>query len=189
VFVANPNISYKISCGFDPTRVLTITKDKKASYAANQGDPSQKFKIYQNNGTYAFVVESSNSGLCIAQDGTNNGAEVVVSPSQSPSSWFVLERCTQGVLANKGYIIKTHTKKHGVELTSETTPEGNKIVMKEINNGATQIWMISPWSETPNNNNQHGGQPNIQPAQNNNNTNPFTNLGVKFLVLKIGTRS
>jgi hypothetical protein len=118
VFVANPNTSYKISCGYDTSKVLTITKENKARYAADKGEPSQKFKIYQNNGTYAFVVESSNSGLCVAQDGTNNGAEVVASPSQSPSSWFALDKCTQGVWANKGYILKTHTKKHGVDLTS-----------------------------------------------------------------------
>jgi len=144
VFVANPNTSYKLSSGFDPTKVLTITKDRKARYAADIGDPSQKFKIYQNNGTYAFVVESSNSGLCIAHDGTNNGAEVVVSPSQSPSSWFTLDKCTQGVWANKGYIIKTHTKKHGIDLTSETTAEGNKIVMWEVHNGPNQVWIITP---------------------------------------------
>ena len=56
VFVANQNTSYKISCGYDPTKVLTITKDNKARYAADKGESSQKFKIYQNNGTYAFVV-------------------------------------------------------------------------------------------------------------------------------------
>ncbi len=70
----NPNTSYKISSAIDLSKVLTITKDNKARYAADKGEPSQKFKIYQNNGTCAFVVESNNSGLCVAQDGTNNGA-------------------------------------------------------------------------------------------------------------------
>ena len=56
VFVTNPNTSYKISSAVDLTKVLTITKDNKARYAADKGEPSQKFKIYQNNGTYALVV-------------------------------------------------------------------------------------------------------------------------------------
>ncbi len=116
--VINPNTSYKISSAVDLTKVLTITKDNKARFAADKCEPSQKFKIYQNNGTSAFVVESSNAGLCVAQDGTNNGAEIVASPSQTPSSWFTMDKCTQGVWANKGYVLKTHTKKHGIDLTS-----------------------------------------------------------------------
>jgi len=182
VFVADPNTSYKISSTVDLTKVLTITKDNKARYAADKGDPSQKFKIYQNNGTYAFVVESSNAGLCVAQDGTTNGVEIVASPSQSPSSWFTLDKCTQGVWANKGYILKTHTKKHGVDLTSETTPEGFRVLLWEIHGGPNQIWIIAPSTEAPKNNNQ-GFQPNTQPnihpntqpAQNN--TNPYTTGG------------
>jgi hypothetical protein len=155
--------------------VLTITKDNKARYAADKGDSSQKFKIYQNNGTYAFVVESSNAGLCIAQDGVNNGAEVIASPSQSASSWFALDKCTQGVWANKGHIIKTHTKKHAVDLTSDTTPEGNKIVIWETHGNPNQVWIIAPWSEPPKNN-QQGFQPNNQPSIIPN-TNPYSTEG------------
>ena len=71
-----PNTTYKILSAKDnKTKALTIDKTtNKLVVRTYTGDATQKFNIYQNGDKVAFVVQSTNYGMCIKGDNVENDA-------------------------------------------------------------------------------------------------------------------
>lgn len=131
----------------DTNKAFTIAANQnKLTISDYKGDGSQKFKIYQNGDKVAFVVQSTNQGLCIYMDKKDNGGEAVSDAGQHQSSWFTVVKNTQGTFANRGYVIKTHGNNQALDINGGSAHNGNNIVQWETHFGGNQTWLIIPAS-------------------------------------------
>ena len=69
VAFAPTNTTYKILSALNTSKALTVGNDRALRISDYNGDASQRFSIFQDNGKFAFVVNSFQEGLCVFKDG------------------------------------------------------------------------------------------------------------------------
>lgn len=132
-----------------------LTADKttnKITIKTFVGDATQKFSIYTEQGKFAFVASSTQSGLCIFQDNKNNCGEAVTDGGKHPSSWFEVTRATTGKWANRAYLIKTHVGTRVLDVAGGKAEEGKPVLQYDLTGNDNQLWLIQP-----------ADQPQLQP--------------------------
>lgn len=154
---------YRIVSVLNTNKALTVNKENKLVVSDYTGDATQKFKFFQNGTKVAFVVQSTNTGLCVYMDSKDDGAVVQSDPGQHPSSWFDIVRNTQGQYLNKGYVIKTHAGK-AIDIDGANLANGNKVHQWDSHNEGNQTWLIIPANQPLAQQQQQPVQP-VQPVQ------------------------
>ena len=142
-FVPQVNTHYRIVSVLDPSKALTISNNKLTINTYTK-DNSQHFTIGSQGDKYAFIVQSTNTGLCVYFDKSDNGADVVTDGGLHNSSWFSIERVSQGMHANKAYYINTFCGKRLDIEGGNIANNGNRVIQWEKNNGNNQIWQFLP---------------------------------------------
>ena len=68
-FVPLGNTHYRIVSAFNPNFALTVSGNNHAlALGTYTGDASQRFVIAVQGNKYAFIVQSSNTALCVLHD-------------------------------------------------------------------------------------------------------------------------
>jgi hypothetical protein len=142
-FVA-ANTAYKILSVLNTGKALTVSNDKGLKISDYIGDPSQKFNIYQDGSKLAFVVTSSQEGLCVIKDSQENGGRIVADSGKHPSSWFELVRASAGEWQNRAYKIRTFAGHKVLDLSEGKVDNGTPVVQWGEHNDFNQVWLLVP---------------------------------------------
>jgi hypothetical protein len=134
------NTYYSVVSILDNSKALTIINNilMLTNY---KGDSSQRFTILPQGNKYAFLVQSTKTGLCVFYNKHDSGIELVADPNQQPSSWFGIEKVSQGENANRGYVITTFCGKC-LDIEGGDATNGKRVIQYDRHNGNNQVWLI-----------------------------------------------
>lgn len=80
---------YKIVHAMLLNRCFTVDKNSKEVILSQyNGEPNQKFIIYQNGNKFAFIDQFTNTGLYVDNNSNNESARIKADTKQNASSWF-----------------------------------------------------------------------------------------------------
>ena len=163
-FAPQPNTFYRIVNSRETSKALTIANDSFHTLTISnyQGQPNQKFQIIQQANKYAFIVQSTQTALCIFQDNSQDGGRVLVDPGKHLSSWFDIARIPNGEFANKGYTINTFAVGKSLDIEGGNTANGTSVLQFGTHRNWNQSFLIIPADQpiqtTNNPYNQWGNQ-------------------------------